>query len=253
MTRPPAVAVMAKVPGATAVKSRLHPLLGASLATRLYDCFLRDRLDALATVTGIERVVAFTPPEARDTMARIIPAGFTLVPQRGVDLGARLDGLLADLLAAGHRGAIAIDSDSPTLPMLFIAEAARALAASHADVVVGPCDDGGYYLIGLRRPHPELFDAMPWSTERVLPLTLERARRHGLRTHVLPAWFDVDTEADLVRLRDALAMRSTGPRRTLALIREMAGAGVFAAAHVAIPATSPRRATGAGGGASRPE
>jgi rSAM/selenodomain-associated transferase 1 len=238
MTTVPAVAVMAKVPGATAVKSRLHPLLGVSMATRLYDCFLRDRLDALTTVAGIDRVVAFTPPEARDMMARVAPPGFTLVPQRGIDLGARLDALLVDLLAAGSAGAIAIDSDSPTLPMRYVAEAAQALAGSAAEVVVGPCDDGGYYLIGVRHPCPELFEAMPWSTDRVLQLTLERARQHGLRTHVLPAWFDVDTPTDLVRLRDALAEQSTGPPRTMALLREMASAGVFAGSPVTAPSAS---------------
>jgi glycosyltransferase A (GT-A) superfamily protein (DUF2064 family) len=209
MTELPAVAVMAKVPGATAVKSRLHPVLGASLATRLYECFLRDRLEALTTVGAIARVVAFTPPEAREAMAEVAPAGFTLLPQSGDDLGARLD------------------SDSPTLPMGYVAEAARALATSAADVVVGPCDDGGYYLIGTRQPHPELFAAMPWSTDRVLPLTLERARGHGLRTHVLPTWFDVDTEADLVRLRDALTTPLAAASRTSAFIREMGAAGVL--------------------------
>ena len=227
MTELPAVAVMAKVPGATAVKSRLHPVLGASLATRLYECFLRDRLEALTTVGAIARVVAFTPPEAREAMAEVAPAGFTLLPQSGDDLGARLDALLTHLLIAGHAGAIAIDSDSPTLPMGYVAEAARALATSAADVVVGPCDDGGYYLIGTRQPHPELFAAMPWSTDRVLPLTLERARGHGLRTHVLPTWFDVDTEADLVRLRDALTTPLAAASRTSAFIREMGAAGVL--------------------------
>ena len=227
MTMLPAVAVMAKVPGATAVKSRLHPFLGVSLATRLYDCFLRDRLDALATLDGIDRVVAFTPPEARELMAQLARHEFTLVPQRGMDLGARLSALLADLLDAGHPGAIAIDSDSPTLPMRYVAEAAQVLARRDADVVVGPCDDGGYYLIGLCRPHPELFEEIPWSTDRVLPLTLERARHHGLRTHVLPTWFDVDTAADLVRLEGALAAQPTGPRRTIALMREMTERGVL--------------------------
>jgi rSAM/selenodomain-associated transferase 1 len=225
---PPAVAVMAKVPGVTPVKSRLHPVLGAHMATRLYDCFLRDRLDALATVAGIERVVAFTPSEAQATMARIAPRGFSLVEQRGVDLGARLHELLTDLIAAGHAGAIAIDSDSPTLPMRYVAEAARVMENHHADVVVGPCDDGGYYLIGVRRPHPELFEDIPWSTEHVLPLTLDRARHHRLRTHLLPPWFDVDTEADLLRLRDALATHTSGPSRTMALLREMVASGVFA-------------------------
>ena len=232
--RLPAVAVMAKVPGATAVKSRLHPVLGASLATRLYDCFLRDRLDALATVAGIDRVVAFTPPEAREAMARLTPPGFALVAQRGMDLGARLHGLLAELLASGHPGAIAIDSDSPTLPMHYVAEAARVLATGAAEVVIGPCDDGGYYLIGVRSPHPNLFEGIPWSTDRVLPLTLERARQHGLRTHVLAAWFDVDTETDLARLEATLATQVAGPRRTMKLIREIAAAGLL----VGLPASA---------------
>ena len=163
---------MAKAPGITAVKSRLHPALGAEMATRLYECFLRDRIDALSTVEGIDRAIAFTPLEARDVIADLAPFRFKLLPQRGADLGARLANLLTELLGAGHPGAIAIDSDSPTLPMSYVAEAAMVLAAGEADAVVGPSDDGGYYLIGLREPHSELFEAMPWSTERVLPLTL---------------------------------------------------------------------------------
>ena len=99
------------------------------------------------------------------------------MPQRGADLGERLATLLGELIGHGHRGAIAIDSDSPTLPMAYVAEAARLLASRGADVVVGPCDDGGYYLIGVRAPCPRLFEGIPWSTDRVLSLTLERARR----------------------------------------------------------------------------
>ncbi len=214
---------MAKVPGGAAVKSRLHPILGAAMATRLYECFLLDRLDALALVEHVDPVVAFTPPEARGRMAALAPRGFTLVAQRGADLGARLHNVLTDLLAAGHPGAMAIDSDSPTLPMAYVREAATVLAANAADVAVGPCDDGGYYLIGLRAPRPELFDAMPWSTAHVCALTLERARRSGLRVHVLPAWFDVDTHADLRRLQGELGSGPTGPRRTSALVRELFG------------------------------
>jgi len=238
-TRRPAVAVMAKAPGLTVVKSRLHPALGAEMATRLYECFLRDRLDALSTLEGIDRVIAFTPVEARDVIAALAPFEFALRAQCGADLGARLNHLLAELLAAGHAGAIAIDSDSPTLPMSYVTDAARVLATSEAEVVVGPCDDGGYYLIGVRQPHPELFETMPWSTERVLPLTLERARHHGLRTHVLPPWFDVDTEADLIRLQGELAKQQTGPLRTMALMRELAAVGALVGSRIT-PASAAR-------------
>jgi len=227
-SRKPAVAVMAKVPGAAAVKSRLHPTLGAALATRLYECFLRDRLDALAAVDGIERVIAFTPEEAAGAMADVAPPGFALVAQRGSDLGARLDNLITDLLATGHSAAIAIDSDSPTLPMTYVATAATVLDSGETDAVVGPCDDGGYYLIGSSRPCPELFKSMPWSTDRVLGLTLERARQSGLRLHMLPAWFDVDTEADLVRLQRETMGQHTGPLRTIALVQELSTTGILA-------------------------
>lgn len=219
---PPAVAVMAKVPGAAPVKSRLHSALTAERATELYRCFLLDRLDGLARLPGIAPVVAFTPPDAAGAIAALAPAGFRCVAQQGHDLGERLHTLLATLVAEGHRGAIAIDSDSPTLPMAFVAEAARVLADARADVVVGPCDDGGYYLIGVRAPCPALFREMPWSTPAVLPLTLERTRALGLTTHLLPAWFDVDTEPDLRRLH-AEMRTGGGPGRTLAFVRALYG------------------------------
>src|SRR5574341_1208872 len=156
----PAVAVMAKVPGATAVKSRLHRALTSEAATELYRCFLLDRLDAVARLHGIAPVVAFTPEEARNAMAVLAPPGLALVSQRGADLGERLSNLLADLIARGHRGAVAIDSDSPTLPMAYVLEAALALETDGADVVIGPCEDGGYYLIGVRAPQPALFEGI---------------------------------------------------------------------------------------------
>ncbi|MBI2491562.1 MAG: TIGR04282 family arsenosugar biosynthesis glycosyltransferase [Candidatus Rokubacteria bacterium] len=216
----PAVAVMAKVPGATTVKSRLHGALTPERATELYRCFLLDRLDALAALTGIAPLVAYTPPEARDALAALVPPGLGLLAQRGADLGERLSNLLADLVGAGHPGALAIDSDSPTLPMTWVLEAVRALEHGAADVAIGPCDDGGYYLIGLRAPRPALFDGMPWSTERVLALTLDRAKDLGLRVHLLPPWFDVDTEPDLRRLHAELA-GGGGPRRTRAFVEAL--------------------------------
>src|SRR5215470_8643736 len=167
---PPAVAVMAKVPGSGPVKSRLHGALTAERATELYRCFLLDRLDAVATLADVTPVVAFTPAEARPALAA----------QEGADLGERLSTLLTALLGRGHTGAIAIDSDSPTLPMAYVTEAARHLAGGLSDVVLGPCEDGGYYLIGLAAPQPALFEGIPWSTDAVLALTLEKARRQDL-------------------------------------------------------------------------
>ena len=217
----PAVAVMAKVPGATAVKSRLHPSLTAEQATELYRCFLLDRLDALTGLAQIAPAVAFTPPSARARMAELAPREFRLIAQRGADLGARLSNLLTGLLRDGHPGAIAIDSDSPTLPMDYVVEGARALENDAADLVLGPCDDGGYYFVGLRAPRPALFEGIPWSTADVLRLTLEKARRLGLRLHLLPQWFDVDTESDLRRLHEQMVTAGAGPPRTVAFVRAL--------------------------------
>jgi rSAM/selenodomain-associated transferase 1 len=196
----PAVAVMAKVPGLETVKSRLHRSLGPEMATLLYRCFLLDRMDALARLPGILPLVAFTPAHGRPQMEALAPAGFGLVPQEGRDLGERLSRLLGGLIGQGHPGAIAVDSDSPTLPLPYVSEAAERLLRDDADAVLGPSEDGGYYLVGLRGPQPALFRDIPWSTDRVFDLTQDRARRLGLRVHVLPEWFDVDTETDLRRL-----------------------------------------------------
>jgi rSAM/selenodomain-associated transferase 1 len=221
VTRPPAVAVMAKVPGAAPVKSRLHGALSPARATELYRCFLLDRLESLAGVPDVAHVVAFTPAGAAAVMAALAPAGFRLLPQEGDTLDARLIALFARLLGDGHAGAIAIDSDSPTLPMAYVTEAARTLAAGRADVVVGPSDDGGYYLVGVRAPQPAIFDGVPWSSPDTRRATLERARTLGLSVHLLPPWFDVDTAEDLARLRADLAGR-TAPPRTAAFVRSLA-------------------------------
>lgn len=217
----PAVAVMAKVPGAVPVKSRLHAALSPERATELYRCFLLDRMDGLAGLPDVDPVVAFTPADARAAMAALAPPAFRLVAQQGADLGARLANLLDGLLAEGRPGAIAVDSDSPTLPVPYIAEAAAVLASGRADLVLGPSDDGGYYLVGLRAPCPALFRDVPWSTERVMPVTLERASALALRVHLLPEWFDVDTPDDLRRLRDVLAAGGRGPARTRAFVQTL--------------------------------
>jgi len=220
---PPAVAVMTKVPGMAVVKSRLHESLGGERATELYRCFLLDRLDAVATMRGITGVVAFTPPEAEALMRELAPPSLLLVPQRGADLGERLSNLLTDLLARGHAGAIAVDSDSPTLPMAYVAEAATLLSGAGSEVVLGPCEDGGYYLVGLRFPQPALFEGIPWSTDAVFAMTLDKARARGLPVHVLPQWFDVDTEADLRRLHGDMTAGSQNPERTHAFVRQLYG------------------------------
>ena len=194
---------MAKAPWPGAVKTRLCPPLLAAEAAALYRCFLLDKIAAVQTLVGARPVIAYTPDEAQAEFAMLAPA-FTLVPQRGPDLGARLHATLASLLAAGHPGVIAVDSDTPTLPREFLQQAVDCLTQPGPDVVLGPTEDGGYYLIGLRAAHPALFDGIPWSTSTVLEDTLRQAAAAGLQTVCTPTWFDVDTPDDLRRLKIVL-------------------------------------------------
>ena len=210
----PALAVMAKVPGLEPVKSRMHAALTPELATLLYRCFLLDCLDAVAALPQVAPVLAFTPAIGRARMRALAPPAFRLVAQEGAGLGERMSGLLAALIADGHPAALLLGSDLPTLPMEYVVEAAETMQRGAADLVIGPTEDGGYYLIGLRRRQAALFSDVPWSTDQVLDVTLERARRLGLRVHVLPEWFDVDTEPDLRRLALDLDATPGGPWRT---------------------------------------
>ena len=196
---------MMRVPGREAVKTRLHAALGPEAATLLYRCLVLDMLDVAGRVPGVLPVAAFSPPAAEAAMAGLVPGGMRCVAQRGDDLGARMANLIADLLAAGHPGVLVTGSDLPTVPIEHLAEAARVLSGDGADVVLGPAEDGGYYVIGLRRPAPELFADVAWGTAAVLEVTLARARALGLRAHLLPEWHDVDTVDDVARLRRDLA------------------------------------------------
>lgn len=144
-----------------------------------------------------------------------------LLPQQGADLGDRMAALLDGLLAEGHPAAVVMGADSPTLPMAWVAEAVCALRDHTADLALGPADDGGYYLIGLRAPCPRLFRDVPWSTADVARVTLERAREAGFRVHLLPRCFDVGTAADLRRLEAPLRAPGGGPEWT----RVAAGTG----------------------------
>jgi hypothetical protein len=205
-------AIMAKAPQAGQVKTRLCPPLTPEEAAALYRCFLADKIAQIRALARVRPAIAFTPEEERAAFEALAP-GFLLVPQRGPDLGRRLLGSLTELLGEGA-AAVAVDSDTPTLPTTFLQQAIDLLAVRGVDVVLGPTEDGGYYLIGVRRPHPELFEGMPWSTPRVLDETLARAEAAGLETACLPQWFDVDTPADLERLRTTLSCGGTEAEHT---------------------------------------
>jgi glycosyltransferase A (GT-A) superfamily protein (DUF2064 family) len=130
--------------------------------------------------------------------------------QRGETLGERLINAAAELLSNGFESVCLINSDSPTLPGEILVAAASLLAQDGDRVVLGPCEDGGYYLIGLKHPHHQLFERIAWSTENVLAHTIERAAEINLPVKLLPTWYDVDDAATLHSLCDELSLLSDG-------------------------------------------
>jgi rSAM/selenodomain-associated transferase 1 len=211
-----ALFVMAKDPRAGQVKTRLCPPLTPEVAARLYQCFLLDVLDLVAGLPGVDPVIAFSPPEAQEEFSRLTSGRFQLIPQEGPDLGARLENSFRVLFQQGYTRVAAVSTDTPDLPAKYLQEAFFRLR--DARVVLGPCPDGGYYLIGLSSPTPELFRDMPWSTDRVVPETEVRVKSMGLALSYLPEWHDVDTGADLERLvrelTEAARSDNRAPRTT---------------------------------------
>ena len=202
MTR--SLVVMAKRPAAGATKTRLIHALTAEQAANLYECFLLDALQIARSIPDIARYIAHPPADGQGYFARLAP-DFAPIPQVGDGLGERLACVIEEIARRDGGPVVAMSSDSPTLPAAYVARAFDTLARDEADVVLGPCDDGGYYLIGLARPQPSLLREVPMSTPHVLRDTLALAAAMGLRAALLPAWYDVDLADDLRRLAAELA------------------------------------------------
>jgi rSAM/selenodomain-associated transferase 1 len=190
--------VVAKAPLPGKVKTRLIPHFTPEEAADLYRCFLEDRIIAMNSLKGVDLAIAYTPADAGDMFTPFRRNEFSLFSQKGKDLGQRLNSIFQEKLADGYDAVSIIDSDSPDLPASTVQESFKRLLSNQTDVVFGPCHDGGYYLVGMRKPHPELFYDIPWSTETVLANTLETAKKIGLKTNLLPWWNDLDTFEDLI-------------------------------------------------------
>jgi len=191
-----ALIVVAKRPTPGKTKTRLSPPLTPELASALYECFLFDTLDQIRQVSDAQHVIAYL--DEYDYFQRLAP-DFELIPQEGHDLGERLDNALTFYLSRGYERVVIMDSDSPTLPPDYLSRAFHILSDS-ADVVLGPCDDGGYYLIGLKKPTPRLLREVHMSTPTVAADTMALAKEEGLNLVMLPTWYDIDDIASLSRL-----------------------------------------------------
>ncbi|ADW68848.1 TIGR04282 family arsenosugar biosynthesis glycosyltransferase [Granulicella tundricola] len=199
-----ALTVMAKAPKAGRVKTRLSPPLTLEQTAALNICFLKDTTANLATVVGGAGLISYTPVGDEALFDGLLPETFGLVAQRGDGFGERLLCAAKDVLAIGYGAVCLIDSDSPTVPGAVFAKAVEELARPGDRVVIGPSDDGGYYLIGLKVAHAAPFERITWSTGTVFEETVERCREAGLEVVVLPVWYDVDDAATLAVLKREL-------------------------------------------------
>jgi uncharacterized protein len=205
------VAVFAKpsIPGM--VKTRLAAAIGPHAAARLSRAFFEDTWTSLQPLPGVRLVLAGTAPELG---AYGLEAG-ELWAQGDGDLGARMERVALRALAEAP-WFLAVGTDSPGRPESGIMEARDAL--TRHDAVLGPADDGGYYLLGLRRTEPGLLAGLPWSAPDTLAATRARLESRGYSVASTAQWFDVDEPKDLLRLKEALARGAVTARRTAAVI-----------------------------------
>ena len=211
MRKSAAIGIMCKAPLPGRTKTRLAAVMGAGPAAALSACFLRD---VAATIAALPDHLArkgygvYAPAGAEAELRRILPPSFGLLLQADAEFGNVLYGAARDLLAAEHDCVMLVNSDGPTLPASVYFEAIAALRRAGDRMVLGPTVDGGYYLIGLKAAHRPLFADIPWGTEAVARLTIERAAGIGLEVVCLPEWYDVDDGEALDWLRQELAGRS---------------------------------------------
>lgn len=191
---------MAKAPRPGDVKTRLRPVLSDLDCAELSKCFLLDAV-AKANQMSATVIVAFTPADAGDQIDELLSARFTYIAQRGDDLGARLESAISDAQSQEFGPIVVIGTDSPTVPANYLGLALDYLLAKENGIVIGPSEDGGYYLIGVSSYHEQLFRRISWSTDRVFEQTIANAKRiPGMSISELPSWYDIDEPDDLFRL-----------------------------------------------------
>lgn len=204
---------MAKAPVPGTVKTRLG--LPTEEAARLQEALIPDTIEKACSLGPV--TVAGTPTDRLPLISTLLPEGVRLIPQADGDLGEKMLSGARALFEQSGNPVIILGTDAPTLPSSRLAEAARALRTHDAAIISSV--DGGYVLLGLRRPHEILFQDIVWSTGAVYGQTLDRAQEAGLSVHEGEPWYDVDTPGDLGRLRRDLAADPDLAPRTAELLR----------------------------------
>jgi rSAM/selenodomain-associated transferase 1 len=188
--------IFAKAPIAGLAKTRLFPHLSFEEAAEVHRAFLSDTVDKALMMPTFDVCLAYTPVRCLDVFKQLYgPRVTDYLPQHGDDLGERMSNALDCAFDRGAGKAAIIGSDIPTLPAHYINAAFKRL--DKCDLVIGPSLDGGYYLVAMKRPAPELFKGIAWSGPDVYKDTLTNAGRLGMKVEMLPLLKDIDTVEDL--------------------------------------------------------
>jgi len=209
--------IFVKAPVSGAVKTRLVPPLSADEARALHEALAAEVFRRAGRLPKVA-VTVFYAGATPGSLVSTLPERADIVPQEGADLGARLRAAFDRLLAGDARSAVIIGSDSPDLPVAILKRAFQRL--KHHDVVLGPSVDGGYYLIGLRRALPALFEGVHWGTDAVFAQTLDAVARAGASLALLPIWYDVDDAASLALMENLERARRLAGQPGLPAVRE---------------------------------
>jgi rSAM/selenodomain-associated transferase 1 len=230
-----AVGIICKAPRPGATKTRLAAVIGEDAAAEASACFLRDlgaSIEQIPPRLGRRGYAVYAPAGAGEELRALLPPSFGLLLQADAILGNVLHGATCELLAHPHDCVLLVNGDSPTLPPRFLSQAIDRLRRPGDRMVLGPACDGGYYLIGLKTPHLEVFSEIPWGTSSVTERTLERARQIALEYELLPEWYDVDDARTFAWLNDEISGRSNRFTGGAAATATRAWLNSYAAAHV---------------------
>jgi len=212
------IIIMAKVPIAGTVKTRLQPFFSAEQSAMLAECFLRDTVNKAKFLSN-ELIIAYTPIEKLDVLLAILSNEQIFIEQIGASLGDKMFHAFEFAFSQYSDAVVMIGTDSPTFPTQFITQAFEML--SESDAVLGETTDGGFYLIGLRKLKKGIFETVEWSSPKTFEQTRRNAENLGLKLSLLPNWYDVDTPDDLKRLKKDLSKNPSIAPKTFEFLENL--------------------------------
>ncbi|HEY0048140.1 MAG TPA: TIGR04282 family arsenosugar biosynthesis glycosyltransferase [Pyrinomonadaceae bacterium] len=206
-----AIIIMAKAPLAGTVKTRLQPFLSAEQCARLAACFLRDTINKAKTLK-IQLIIAYSPAGEIDYFRRSADEKTSFVEQKGDNLGEKMFSAFRFAFARKTEALVMIGTDSPTFPADFIKQAFE-LLETDSDAVLGKTEDGGFYLLGLRKLDEKIFEAVEWSSPKAFEQVRQNIMNLSWRLSEVPRWYDIDEAKDLEQLKNEFLNNKNAPRR----------------------------------------